>query len=139
MLHLATHTDLRDGEVALVFHDGEGEDGRLTETDIVARLRTSADLVVLSACDTATLNQYGVPGEAFSGLTRAFFASGARKLLVTQWEVQDRFAGPLIAAFMRVYAARGNAPRALAEAQATVRAMPDATEWDVAGWILVGD
>lgn len=140
VLHLASHTEYRNGEVALLFHDGDGEDGRLTESDILARLRTSASIVVLSGCDTATLNQSGdVPGEAFSALTRAFFASGARRLLVTQWEVRDDFAGPFIAAFMRSYAARGDSARALAEAQASVRAMPDATEWDWAGWILVGD
>lgn len=97
-------------------------------------------MVVLSGCDTATLNQSGdVPGEAFSALTRAFFAAGARKLLVTQWQVRDRFAGPFIETFMRGYATHAEAARALAEAQAAVRAMPDATERDWAGWILVGD
>lgn len=140
VLHLASHNEVRRGEVALLFHEGDGEDGRLTETDILARLRTSADLVVLSGCDTATLNQTGdVPGEAFSALTRAFFATGARKLLVTQWRVRDRFAGPFIETFMRGYAGHANAARALSEAQAAVRAMPDATEGDWAGWILVGD
>jgi hypothetical protein len=140
VLHLASHTEVRAGEVALMFHEGDGEDGRLTETDIIARLRTSADLVVLSGCDTATLNQSGdVPGEAFSALTRAFFATGARKLLVTQWQVRDRFAGPFIETFMRGYAEHSDVARALAEAQTAVRALPEATERDWAGWILVGD
>ena len=140
VLHLASHTEASDGEVALLFHEGDGEDGRLTESDILGRLRTSADLVILSGCDTATLNQSGdVPGEAFSALTRAFFATGARRLLVTQWQVRDRFAGAFIETFTRRYADHSDAHRALAEAQARVRAMPEATEWDWAGWILVGD
>ena len=140
VLHLASHTEIRDGEVALQLHEGDGEDGRLTESDILARIRTGADLVVLSGCDTATLNRTGDgAGEAFSALTRAFFAAGARRLLVTQWEVRDRFAGPFIQNFMNTYAANGNPARALDAARQAVRALPEASERDWAAWILVGD
>lgn len=140
VLHLATHTDYADGHVALLFHEGNGQDGRLTETEILTRLRTPAELVILSACDTARLNEAGdVPGEAFSALARAFFATGARKLLVTQRAVRDRFAAPFVQHFMRSYAQDRDTARALKAAQSAVRAMPGATEQDWAAWILVGD
>ncbi|TDQ81341.1 CHAT domain-containing protein [Dongia mobilis] len=66
--------------------DPTGEnDGYLTIGEI-ARLRLDADWVVLSACNTAADD--GSPGaEGLSGLARAFFFTGARTLLVSQWEV----------------------------------------------------
>ena len=60
------------------------DDGLLTASE-VAQLKLNADWVVLSACNTAA---GGKPGaEAFSGLARAFFYSGARALLVSHWPV----------------------------------------------------
>jgi CHAT domain-containing protein len=46
----------------------------------------NADLVVLSACNTAGGNgKFG--GEALSGLTEAFFFAGAQNMLVSHWSV----------------------------------------------------
>jgi CHAT domain-containing protein len=60
------------------------DDGYLTEWEI-ASLRLDADLVILSACNTAAGGAQGA--EALSGLARAFFYAGARSLLVSHWEV----------------------------------------------------
>ena len=63
----------------------ESDDGLLTATD-VACLKLSADLVILSACDTAApCGRYGADG--LSGLARAFFYAGARTVLVSHWPV----------------------------------------------------
>ena len=52
----------------------------------IAALHLNADLVVLSACNSA--NGDGRPrSEAFSGLAQAFFTAGAQSLLVTHWPV----------------------------------------------------
>ncbi len=60
------------------------DDGLLSSAEI-ATLRLDAELVVLSACNTAA----GENGDAdgLSGLARAFFQAGARSLLVTHWAV----------------------------------------------------
>ena len=140
VIHLATHTNWTGSEFALVFHEGDGEDGSLTETDIVRRVRTSANLVILSGCDTARLDsESNLPGEAFSSLTRAFFAAGARKMLVTQWQVRDVAAGVFVPDFLRSYAESNDPDQALQFAQAQMRKNPSATAKDWAGWILVGD
>jgi CHAT domain-containing protein len=61
------------------------DDGLLTASEIMA-LRLDADLVLLSACDTASAD--GRPrADALSGLARAFFAAGARNLIVTHWAI----------------------------------------------------
>jgi CHAT domain-containing protein/tetratricopeptide (TPR) repeat protein len=63
------------------------DDGLLTASE-VAGLKLNADWVLLSACNTAAPD--GKPGaEGFSGLTKAFFYSGARTLLVSHWAVDS--------------------------------------------------
>lgn len=65
----------------------ELDDGLLTASE-AAQLQLSADLVVLSACNTAAGD--GRPGaEGLSGLARAFFFAGARSMLVSHWSVSD--------------------------------------------------
>jgi CHAT domain-containing protein len=61
------------------------DNGLLTASEIT-QLEFNADMVVLSACNTAAPD--GTPGaEGLSGLGRAFFYAGARTLLLTHWEV----------------------------------------------------
>jgi len=60
-------------------------DGMLTASEIAA-LRLNADLVVLSACNTAESTD-GLGGGALEGLSDAFFAAGARAVLASHWEV----------------------------------------------------
>jgi CHAT domain-containing protein len=63
----------------------KAEDGLLDATEI-AGLSLNADLVVLSACNTASGGgRFG--GEDLSGLAEAFFYAGARALLASHWEV----------------------------------------------------
>lgn len=63
----------------------EEDDGFLTMTEI-ASLKFNADLVMLSACDTATSD--GRPSaDGLSGLVRAFYISGARNVVATHWEI----------------------------------------------------
>jgi CHAT domain-containing protein/tetratricopeptide (TPR) repeat protein len=64
----------------------EEDDGLLTASEIAA-LKLDADLVVLSACDTAAGDQIGAEG--LSGLARAFFHAGARSMLVSHWAVDS--------------------------------------------------
>jgi CHAT domain-containing protein/Tfp pilus assembly protein PilF len=61
------------------------DDGLLKASEI-AQLKLNADLVILSACNTAASD--GTPGaEGFSGLAKAFLYAGARSLMVSHWSV----------------------------------------------------
>ncbi|MAM11159.1 MAG: hypothetical protein CML23_12005 [Rhizobiaceae bacterium] len=62
-------------------------DGLLTASEIAA-LELDADWVLLSACNTAQ-GQGGEGSEGLSGLARAFFYAGARRLVVSHWAVQS--------------------------------------------------
>ena len=61
------------------------QDG-LLEASEIAGLRLNADLVVLSACNTAQ-GSHRFGGEALGGLAESFFYAGARTLVASHWQV----------------------------------------------------
>lgn len=65
--------------------DDRNNDGFLTLSEVLG-IKLSADWVVLSACNTASGD--GKNEEAVSGLGRAFFFAGSRRLLVSYWPVE---------------------------------------------------
>ncbi len=68
-------------------------DGRLQVFDIF-NLKLNADLLTLSACQTAMGRE--VRGEGMIGLTRAFLYAGARSIVVSLWPVADRSTSDLM-------------------------------------------
>jgi CHAT domain-containing protein len=79
-----------------------------------------ADLVVLSACQTGlgTISS----GDGVIGLTRAFQAAGARAVVVSLWNVNDRATRDLMTAFYHAYIKVDDKALALQKAMEVVRA-----------------
>ena len=69
--------------------------GALLTASQVLRLDLDADVVVLAACNSG--GPGGPGGENLSGLTRSFFAAGARSMLITHWSVSDTYTAYLTA------------------------------------------
>ncbi|HEV7671530.1 MAG TPA: CHAT domain-containing protein [Thermoanaerobaculia bacterium] len=114
-----------------------GDDGLLQAWEIFERLRLSADLVTLSACETA-LGADG-EGEGRLGLTRAFHYAGARTVLSSLWSVSDRSTAELMRRFY-VHLGAGEAKdSALAEAQREMLAGPYRHPYYWAAFQLDGD
>jgi CHAT domain-containing protein/Tfp pilus assembly protein PilF len=92
LLHLATHGILDDRNPmysSLVLSQtgqSQGEDGLLEAWELL-ELKLDADLVVLSACQTAQ-GRLGA-GEGVIGLSWALFAAGSRAIVASQWEVDS--------------------------------------------------
>lgn len=103
VLHFATH-GLTEGQwgcakspPALVTSLGSGDSDAILSFGEIAKLRLDANLVVLSACDTAA----GVTsaagraagqeeaGATLEGLVRAFLAANARAVLSTYWPISN--------------------------------------------------
>jgi CHAT domain-containing protein len=160
-IHLATHSiSFRNYENYrfLEFGKGGGFDGRLTDYDITHHFINQAQLVALSACETAPsydgqniLNHLrkGQPvehlpcvcsyGESLSNLCSAFFAAGAQKLLLTQWPVLD---SKITIRFMKTFFAhlkQGlSVHKALRKTKNQIKAThPNPIYW--AGFIVVGE
>ncbi len=81
--------------------DLKGEDGLLTMKEVIEDLELNAELVALSACNTAGESAQANNGEGFAGLTRAFMYAGARSLLVSHWSVDSQSTKALMTATFR--------------------------------------
>ncbi|MBI4988628.1 MAG: CHAT domain-containing protein [Rhodocyclales bacterium] len=99
--------------------DLRGEDGWLTMREVMEQVRLEAELIVLSACNTAG---GAGGGEGFAGLSRAFMYAGARGLVVSHWAVESAATRDLMVELFRRLRAGSDAVVALAEAQRAVRA-----------------
>jgi CHAT domain-containing protein/Flp pilus assembly protein TadD len=100
-LHLATHGLVNEKAPlysALALAHGKEEDGRLEARELMD-LDLRADLVVLSACETALGKN--VRGEGVLGLAWSLFVAGAPSSVVSRWQVEDETTGGLMVQFYR--------------------------------------
>jgi CHAT domain-containing protein len=93
IVHFATHSVFDDehpesSAIILSLYDSRGnpQDGYLRLRDIY-NLNLSAELVVLSACESALGKD--IKGEGVVGLTRGFMNAGAPRVVATLWKVDD--------------------------------------------------
>ena len=115
-VHFATHGVLnseRPGLSSLVLSmvdkDGNQQDGFLRANDIY-NLKLSAELVVLSACQTGLGKE--IKGEGLVGLTRGFMYAGAPRVVVSLWSVNDRATADLMTRFYQKMLKEGVRPAA---------------------------
>lgn len=93
-----THPELSGIVLSLVDEQGQPQDGFLRMHEIF-NLKLPAELVVLSACRSGLGKE--IRGEGLVGLTRGFMYSGARRVVVSLWSVNDRATAELMARFYR--------------------------------------
>jgi len=104
ILHLATHGILNDRSpmyshlLLTQSSDATEEDGLLEARELM-KMELRANLVVLSACETAR-GRVG-RGEGMIGLTWALFVAGAPTTVVSQWKVRSDSTAQLMIEFHR--------------------------------------
>ncbi|MEM7350735.1 MAG: CHAT domain-containing tetratricopeptide repeat protein [Acidobacteriota bacterium] len=105
VLHFATHgllnarhPELSGLVLSLYDEEGDEQNGFLRAHEIY-NLDLPADLVVLSACQTALGPE--IRGEGLIGLTRGFMYAGAAGVVASLWRVDDRATAELMARFYR--------------------------------------
>jgi CHAT domain-containing protein len=116
ILHFATHAVLNSEHpelsgivLSLVDEQGRAQDGFLRLHDIY-NLNLPAELVVLSACQTALGKE--VKGEGLLGLTRGFMYSGAKRVMASLWKVDDGATAEFMREFYQGIFKRGLKPAA---------------------------
>jgi tetratricopeptide (TPR) repeat protein len=104
-------------------------DGELTAAEILENWQLQAELVTLSACETA-LGKYET-GEGFLGFAQAALLAGSRSVCLSLWKVDDAATALLMERFYQNLLGqreglKGPLPKAeaLAEAQAWLRTLP---------------
>ena len=164
VLHLATHAIVDSDEpeksclvlsqvdLPGVFESMLAEnrvyDGLMSAGEI-AELQINADLATLSACSTARGRL--VQGEGYVGFAHAFFAAGARSVLISLWKVDDRATALFMEEFYRRWIGETGRPEAtkslaLQETQLWMRdytaddgTQPYSHPYYWSAFILVGD
>ena len=144
ILHFATHGILNNASpmyshLALA-EGGAGQDGLLEAWELM-QLDLQADLVVLSACETAR-GRIGA-GEGMIGFSWAMFIAGVPSIVVSQWKVESAGTRDLMVDFHRGLLATKSKPtkaEALRQAALKLLKRPETNHpfyW--AGFVLVGD
>ena len=114
-LHFAVHgfvDEVRPEYSGLVLSlDGDPRENGLLQVYEIFNLDLSADLVVLSACDTALGKN--VRGEGLLGVSRAFLYAGAASVAVSLWQVADESTSELMVRFYRHLIVTGDKAQAL--------------------------
>lgn len=102
-IHFATHGFLNTTQpelsgivMSLVDKNGDRQNGFLYLQDVF-NLKLSAELIVLSACETGLGEE--VKGEGIVGLTRGFMYAGAPRVVVSLWKVNDEATAKLMTLF----------------------------------------
>lgn len=124
VIHLATHgvadnayPETSGLQFASVTESGEPITGLLSLSEIYG-LDLQADLVVLSACDTAT--GFEVAGEGPISLARGFLIGGAQQVIASLWPVDDAATRELMALFYTAWIDGRSPSAALQIAQQTL-------------------
>ena len=140
-IHLATHGLLTPnsgnapGAIVLApSSPNQVNDGLLTPTEIL-NMKLKAELVVLSACDTA---QGDVTSDGIVGLSRSLIAAGVPSVIVSLWAVPDAPTAELMQTFYQNLQKNPNKAQALRQAMlTTMKIHPQPRDW--AAFTLIGE
>ncbi len=144
IIHLATHgllDDIRGLGSSIVFAP-EGQDNGLLTAEDILNLYTpsqgsalSAELVVLSACDTG---QGRLTGDGVIGLSRSIIAAGVPSVIVSLWSIPDAPTAELMTKFYENFRKNPDKAAALRQAMLTTKKKhPNPADW--AAFTLIGE
>jgi CHAT domain-containing protein len=142
IIHFASHGEFNDEQPmqsGLLLAKDTDNDGYLQLHEIFGINLKNANLVALSACETALSKIYG--GDDLVGLARGFIYAGTPSILATLWSVEDRSTALLMQRFYKNWKAKGmSKPEALRQAQLFLKGMTQYRHpffW--APFIMIGD
>jgi len=118
IIHIAAHGIVNESEpdrAALLLAAGNDTEDGLWQSREIRQTRLNADLVVLSACETGTGRLEGQEG--IMNLARAFLIAGAKSVVASLWQVDDRSTATLMGFFYEHLAAGLEVREALRQAQ----------------------
>ena len=138
MVHLATHgllnTVKSDIPGAIALAPSGSDNGLLTASEIFD-LKLTANLVVLSACDTG---RGDIKGDGVIGLSRSLIAAGVPSVVVSLWAVNDTSTSVLMRDFYQNLKTNPNKAQAMRQAMLnTMKNYPNPRDW--AAFTLVGE
>lgn len=140
VLHFATHafTDEQNPMFSAIVLAKEEDGYGFLEAREILQMELNADLVILSACNTASGRV--LAGEGMMGITRAFFTAGVPTVIASLWNVDDQSTQELMVQFHSRFRKRERPATALREAQLHLLKNTEfTTPFHWAPFVLIGD
>lgn len=141
IIHFATHSLLDEknsNRSALVLNlDDDPEEDGFFQIQEIYSTRLNADLVVLSACQTAKGKIE--KGEGIQGMTRAFFYAGSKSVLASLWNIDDKSTADLMTYFYSFLSRGLTIQEALNKAKIKMLDSEYRSPYYWAAFVLIGD
>jgi len=116
VIHLSTHSFLYNKQPMIFFSNTfDNENDGFLEAGEIVQLKLNSDLVVLSSCNSGlgTIDA----SEGIIGMTKAFFEAWTKSVVVSLWEVNDKYTSKLMALFYQKLSDGNNKSEALRKAK----------------------
>lgn len=142
VIHLSTHGLIDNQNPSysfLAFTDDEhnwAKDSSLLFVNEIPLLPLSAELVVLSACQTA--NGVISRGEGLMSISRAFLQAGAQTLIASLWDADDHQSAILMEKYYEHLLSGKSKATALQKAKQDLLKSPNAHPYYWAGFVCIG-
>jgi CHAT domain-containing protein len=141
IIHFATHGTFDEeqpleGAIALAPSGKDSQsNGLLTAREILS-LQLSAELVVVSACNTG---RGRITGDGVIGLSRSLIIAGTPSVIVSLWSVPDAPTQELMSEFYRQLKLTGNKAQALRQAMLEMKKKYPNSPKKWAAFTLIGE
>lgn len=138
IIHLSTHSFLFKEQPLIMFSqsDNSGEDGYLESAEIL-NLNLNSDLVVLSSCKSG-LGRID-EAEGILGMQKSFFEAGAKSVVVSLWDVNDKYTSYFMQSFYKYLSEGDDKSNALRKAKMHFKENYSANPYYWAAFVLAGD
>jgi len=138
IIHLSTHSFLHKNQPLIIFSQNaeDKEDGYLESGEIL-QLKLNSDLVVLSSCRSGI----GVIDEAEGviGMQKSFFEAGAKSVVVSLWDVNDKYTSLFMQSFYKFISEGFDKSEALRKAKIFFKENYSANPYYWSAFVLSGD
>jgi CHAT domain-containing protein/Flp pilus assembly protein TadD len=138
IIHLSTHSFLHNNQPLIIFsqNEDEKEDGFL-ETGEILQLKLNSDLVVLSSCRSGlgSIDR----AEGVLGMQKSFFEAGAKSIIVSLWDVNDKYTSLFMQSFYKYLSEGFDKSESLQKAKLFFKQNYSANPYYWSAFILSGD
>jgi len=138
IIHLSTHSFLyKNQPLIIVSKDKNSKEDGFLEIDEILNLNLNCDLVVLSSCRSG-LGKID-EAEGILGMQKAFFDAGAGSIVVSIWDVNDKYTSYFMEEFYDALSIGMNKPAALRKAKLNFIKKYSANPYYWSAFILSGN
>lgn len=138
VIHLSTHSFLHKDQPLILFSqtDDPDNDGFLEAGEIL-ELNLNSELVVLSSCRSG-LGRID-EAEGVIGMQKSFFEAGAKSVIVSLWDVNDKYTSYFMQSFYRFLSDGNDKASALQKAKLYFKENYSSNPYYWSAFILAGD